>query len=197
MAELRGEPLPDESTADLLTLFRSGDPRARDRLFARFLPILRRLAHGRLPRCARGIGDTDDLVQVTLKKAFEHIATFDYRGDGSFLAYLRQILLNEVRDQARKHSRRPAQEALNDNLSDPQPSPLEDAIGHEALERYESALAGLPRHAQEAIVLRIEYGLTYDDIARATNMISPEAARQLIKRSLKKLAEEMKRERAQ
>jgi RNA polymerase sigma-70 factor (ECF subfamily) len=144
---------------------------------------------------ARGIGDTDDLVQVTLKKTLDHLGTFEYMGEGSFLAYVRRIMLNEVRDQARRYARRPRPEDLTDAIADGKPSPLENAIGREALERYETALARLSRHAQEAIVLRVEYGFTYQETARCVNLVSSEAARQLVKRSLRKLAEEMARER--
>jgi len=191
----RGEPPPAETTADLLALVRNGDARARDRLFAKFIPVLKRLAHGRMPGCARGVGDTEDLVQVTLRKAFEHMNGFEHRGEGAFLAYLRQIMVNEVRDQARWHKRRPTREPLDVDLPDPQPSPVEHAIGREALQRYEAGLAELPSRARDAIILRVEGCLTYEEIAREIDAPSAEAARQIIKRSLKKLAERMNRER--
>ena len=44
---------PLERTLDLLERVRGGDPRARERLFARFLPVLTAWAHERLPRTAR------------------------------------------------------------------------------------------------------------------------------------------------
>lgn len=60
-----GDRSPDlESTAELLDLVRRGDPGARERLASRYLQVLHRLAHGRLPSRARDLLDTDDLVQV-------------------------------------------------------------------------------------------------------------------------------------
>jgi hypothetical protein len=46
-----------------------GTAAARERLFARYLPVLKRWAHHRLPRAARALRDTDDLVQDTLLNA--------------------------------------------------------------------------------------------------------------------------------
>ena len=46
------------------------------------------------------------------------------------------------------------------------PSPIEEAIGTEALERYEAALRRLRPVDRQAIVARIELGLPYTEIAR-------------------------------
>jgi hypothetical protein len=55
-----------ESTRELIERVRSGDPKAREHLFSRFLPPLRRWAHGRIPDHVRSLLDTDDLVQNSL-----------------------------------------------------------------------------------------------------------------------------------
>lgn len=85
-----------DSTVSLLARFRAGDEIARDRLLARYLPILRRWAHGRLPSYARQLADTDDLVQVSLLRAFNHMGSFEPRREGAFLLYLRRILWDPV-----------------------------------------------------------------------------------------------------
>ena len=46
-----------DSTQQLLHRIRAGDDAARERLLARYLPMLRRWAHGRLPSYARDLGD--------------------------------------------------------------------------------------------------------------------------------------------
>src|SRR5262245_31483701 len=91
-------PRPVESTAVLVDRIRHGDEAALERLFERYLPLLQRWAHGRLPARARGTADTDDLVQVTLMRALKRIEVFEVRREGAFLAYLRSILLNAVRE---------------------------------------------------------------------------------------------------
>jgi hypothetical protein len=45
------------------------------------------------------------------------------------------------------------------------PSPLEEAIGQEALERYEAAMTRLRPDDREAIIARIELGLPYPEVA--------------------------------
>ena len=180
-----------ETTGELLTRARGGDARARDRLLSRYMPALRRWAHGRLPAAARDLVDTDDLVQVTLFGAFQHLEDFEPRREGAFFAYLRQILLNKLRDQARRVRRRPGHDELPENLVDHGPSPIEEVLGRQALERYEAALARLTPAQQESIALRVELGFSYPALAEAMGHPSANAARMALARALVRLAEEM------
>lgn len=182
---------PLESTVDLLAAIRQGDQRARETLLARYLPPLKRWAHGRLPARARDLAETDDLVQNTMVRALSHLDGFDVRHPGAFLAYLRQILLNQVRDEIRRVGRRPVRQELGDDLVVKAPSPVEDAIGEETLEAYLAGLARLRPRQQEALVLKIEMGFTNEEIAQAVGCKSANAARVLVSRALVSLAEEM------
>lgn len=182
---------PLESTATLLSLVRGGDGSARDRLLERYLPILRRWARGRLPSGARDLLDTDDLVQVSLLRALNHMEAFEPQREGAFLAYLRRIVLNAVRDEIRRVARRPTAEPLEMEIPSQGPSHLERAIGREALEAYEEALASLPEEQQEAVILRIEFGYSYPEIAEALERPSANAARMMVSRALVRLAEVM------
>lgn len=180
-----------ESTASLLGHIRGGSLPARDRLMQRYLGPLRRWARGRLPVGLRDLTDTDDLVQVTLMRALDHVEGFEYRKDGAFLAYLRRILQNRIRDEVRRAGRRPAQAELPQEFPAEGPSPLEQAMGKEALERYERALENLRPEQQEAVMLRMELGFTYPEIAMALGSPSPNAARMTVTRGLVRLAEIM------
>ena len=91
-----------ESTFALLDRARGGDRAALDRLFARHLKPLQRWASGRLPAWARGLTDTDDLVQDTLLRTFKRMESFEPRRVGALQAYLRQAVLNRLRDELRK-----------------------------------------------------------------------------------------------
>jgi len=187
-----GETTPAlESTAALLGLVRSGDRPARERLFARYLPRLQRWASGRLPARARGPADTNDLVQITLLKALEKVEGFEPRHEGAFLAYLRQILLNQIRDEIRRAGRRPQTTEVDDQLAGGEASPLEEAIGADLLHRYEEALERLTEREREAILLRIEMDCTYRELAEAMESPSENAARMFVTRALVKLAEAM------
>ena len=183
---------PIDSTSILLARVRSGDQAAREQLFRRVLPALQRWAHRRLPSGARDLHDTDDLVQVTLLRAFHHLDGFESRGQGAFLAYLRQILLNAVRSEIRRTARRPLPKELDEHHPDPGRSALEDAVGTQTLDRYERALATLAPDQQEAAVMRIELDFTYQEIADHLGLVSSEAARKMVGRTLVRLAEHMR-----
>ena len=166
-----------ESTLSLLTRARAGDDEAMNDLFARYLPPLRRWASGRLPRWARDLADTPDLVQETLIQVFKRIEGFDHRGEGAFQAYLRQAVMNRIRNELRSADHRPERVELEEQAADDQRSPLEQAIGTEAVERYEAALQRLREDERELVVARVEMGLTYSELAAATGKPSADAAR--------------------
>src|SRR4029453_3388868 len=96
-----------ESSFALVERAVSGDARALDELCARFLPRLQRWAHGRLPAWARDALDTNDLVQEPLAQVARRIQKFEPRHKTAFQSYLRQALINRVRDQVRRAKRRP------------------------------------------------------------------------------------------
>ena len=183
---------PLESTAVLLDRIRAGDDRARDRLIERYLPLLRAWAHGRLPSSARGMADTEDLVQVSLYRALNQLQHFEHRHEGAFFAYLRQSVLNAVRQEIRRAVRRPSVPDAPEESPDGAASVVERAIGREMLECYESALVRLTDEQREAVVLRLEFGLSYPEIADAMGKGSANAARMLVVRALVPLAEAMR-----
>jgi RNA polymerase sigma factor (sigma-70 family) len=183
--------LEEESTATLLDRARSGNEEARNHLAQRYLVLLRRWAHGRLPGRARDLIDTDDLVQETLRRAFDQIASFEPKREGAFLAYLRQILANRIQDEVRRVSRRPEQGGLPDGIADAGPSPLEQAIGAESFRRYEWAMASLSTEEREAVMLRIEMGFTHRELAEALAKPTANAARMFVARALIRLARAM------
>jgi RNA polymerase sigma-70 factor (ECF subfamily) len=196
--EPRAPGLPDhttdlESTFRLIERAQGGDQVALDRLIARHLTPLRRWAHGRLPRWARDMTDTDDLVQETLVKTFQRLGDFEHRGAGALQAYLRQAVVNRVRDELRKKGRRPGAAELDGHEVDRGVSPLEAAIGQETLARYERALAMLSAAEREAIIGRVEMGYSYEELADALGKPTSEAARKAARRALVRLAQEMDR----
>jgi RNA polymerase sigma-70 factor (ECF subfamily) len=183
--------LESESSVVLVARARNGDAPALEELCTRYLPRLQRWAHGRLPTWARGALDTHDLAQDTLAHVVRRLTEFEPQHDGAFQAYLRQALMNRVRDAIRKAHRRPAGDPLDTAHPSPSPSPLEEAIGQEAMDRYETALQRLKPGDREAIIVRIEMGLSYADAAEALGKPSPAAAHMTVSRALVRLAEEM------
>src|SRR5215208_8150743 len=96
-----------ETTFHLIELARAGDEEALERLFARHLKPLQRWASGRLPKWARDLADTDDLVQDTLAQTFKRIEHFEPRRVGALQAYLRQAVLNRILNELRRKGRQP------------------------------------------------------------------------------------------
>lgn len=187
-----GTPNP-ETTFALVLRARAGDRSALDGLCARYLPRLRRWAHGRLPAWTRQAIDTEDLVQDTLAQVASRIGSFEPRHEGAFQGYLRQALLNRIRDEVRR-AKGKFVETLGSAVPSPEPGPFEQAIGAELLERYEAALLRVKPEDREAIIARVEMGLTWSEIAEALDKNSNESAQMAVKRALVRLAREMSHE---
>ena len=194
----RESPSPDlTSTTDLLRRAREGDALALDDLYRRHLKPLRRWARGRLPRWTRDLRDTEDLVQETLAQTLRHINDFEPRHDGALQAYMRQALINRVRDEVRRVTRYPTAAGIEegDEYADRAASPLDEAIGSEAVTRYEEALQRLRDEEREMIIARVELQQSYAQIAASFGKASADAARMAVTRALVRLAEEMDVER--
>lgn len=180
-----------ESTVELLARVRQGDQAALARLITRCLPPLRRWARGRLPSAARGALDTQDLVQDTILNSLRRIDHFDSRHEGAFQAYLRQAVLNRIRDEARRFSRRPPATELTDAYESDAASPLDIAIGREGVARYEAALQRLRPTDREAIIGRIELQHDYQELAVILGKPNANAARVAVTRALARLMEQL------
>jgi len=174
-------------TLSLINRAQTGDDAALEALCARFHPRLYRWATGRLPRNARGLLDTADIVQETLVKAIRRIEDISVRSPGAFPAYLRAAILNRIRDELRRAAVRPEFEPLHRSAEDSAPSPLEQTIGLDRAEHYEQGLAMLKEEDQAAIFMRIELEMEYEDIADALEKPSPDAARMAVNRALVRL----------
>lgn len=182
-------------TQELLQRAKSGNADALDALLARYLPRLQRWASGRLPSYARSLLDTSDLVQETLMRALEGLDGIEVRGPGGFQAYVRQAVLNRIRDQIRWAKRRPGPDGVPEELVDRAPSPVEQAIGSDVLDRYERAMASLDPEDRRLLHLKIELDFDYAEIADMTERPSRDAARMAVQRALGRLAEAMQHER--
>ncbi|MEE4295736.1 MAG: RNA polymerase sigma factor [Wenzhouxiangella sp.] len=182
-----------ESTVTLLQRVANDDAAAREQLIQQFLPTITRWAHGRLPQYARDLSDTQDMVQIALMRALDQIDQFDAVREGAFLAYLRKILLNNIRMEIRRVTRR-NQHGVHEpehEVQDPEASVVSRLIGQDVLDQYEAALMKLSAKAREAVILRVEFGYTFEEIAMATDTPNANSARMLVSRSLVQLAETM------
>ena len=188
----RASPSPPspEETVSLLQRVRGGDDDALNALLVRLLPRLRRWAHGRLPKSARGMLETGDVVQAVAAKAVRRLTSIEIEHSAALGYYLRQAIANEIASLWRKVGHAPFETSVGDSLPGQMTSPLERLIGAERLRRYEAPLQRLSASERETIVGRFELAYDYDDLARYLGKPSAGAARVAVHRAVKRLTEE-------
>jgi RNA polymerase sigma factor (sigma-70 family) len=184
-----------DSSIDLLLKAQSGDDEALNGLLTRYLPRLRRWASGRLPTGNRTMLDTGDLVQDAMINALRNLNTLEVRNEGTLQAYLRSAVRNRIIDLYRRAARRPGRGEMPDEVVSKGRSPLDVVLDAETMELYEAALDTLREEERQAIVLRVELGFEYDEIATELGKPSAAAARMAVTRAIARLADEMRRDR--
>jgi len=183
--------LSDQPTIELVVRARAGDRAAVEALLQRCLPSLKRWAHGRLPAAARGSLDTGDLVQEAAMHALRRLDVFEPRHVGAMQAYLRQSVINRIRDEVRRIGRHPAPVELPVDHPGDATSPLEAAIQVESYDRYREALQQLKPRDREMVVARIEVQWSLSEIAQRFGLRTVDAARMAVSRALKRLSTQM------
>ena len=176
-----------DSTLDVLERARRGDRSAAQVLIARAVPPLRRWSRGRVPHYARGTADTEDVVQDAVLGTFKRIERFEHRTVGALQAYLREAVMNRIRDLIRSSRRRGITVELKDDLPLQDLSPLEVAIRAEKSDRFLKALQALSPADRQVIVWRIELGYTVSEISERLGK-SKAAAGMTVSRALQRLS---------
>jgi RNA polymerase sigma-70 factor (ECF subfamily) len=134
--------------------------------------------------------DLSDAVQQTLLKA--HANGHQFRGstEQEWRGWLRQILLNELRQAARD---KPAEVSLDQSasrwegvLAADQSSPSERLLRHEQMDRLAAALGQLLDDERTAVELKHLHGCSVEYISEHLGR-SKEAVAGLLKRGLRKL----------
>lgn len=190
--EHRESLLSDEPTIELVLRARAGDRTAVEALLQRCLPSLKRWAHGRLPSAARSHLDTEDIVQETALHVVRRLDQFEPRHVGAMQAYLRQSVINRIRDEVRKIVRRPGMAELPDEVDSHRTTQLEAVIRDEAYQRYRDALGTLDALDREMVLARVEAQWSHRQIAEHFNLPSVDAARMRVKRALGRLTETLR-----
>jgi RNA polymerase sigma factor (sigma-70 family) len=190
-------PLPPPSTRQafrhLMRRAQDGDGSALHLLFAQHVGPLRRWARGRLPRWARTVADTADLVQEALVHTLRRLGEFEPQGHQALQAYLRRSVDNRIHDEFRRIARRGLASTLDEAHADSRPSPLEEAVAQQTESRYRQALARLRPADRRLVVARVELGYSLEQLALMTNRPRVDTARVALRRALERLALEMAR----
>ncbi len=136
------------------------------------------------------MADTEDVIQDVFLRTIRGIKRFQHRTVGGLQAYLRQAVVNRIRDLIRGSKRRGTADGMDREPRDWKPSPLEAAIMREQLDRFLEALRKLRPADRQVIVWRIELGYTAEEIATKLGK-SKAAAGMTVSRAMARLAHEL------
>ena len=132
---------PATSTVDLVVRARLGDEAAWRELLARYEGPLRRSIRGRLPRAARGLTDTDDMVQDATLNILRRLPLIELRFPGALLAYLRRSIQNRLVDERRRAQRSVLPSPLLDEHATSGASPLDHTLDRDRRRRFRAGWA--------------------------------------------------------
>jgi RNA polymerase sigma-70 factor (ECF subfamily) len=191
----------DEKTRTLVARAQAGDRPAMDELFARHAGRLRAALQRRLGDQYRGsLLDSEDAAQDAMLAALRRFQDFEYRGSGSFLAWLLKGAEFEVRHRLREQAarkrggRRSArergdlpEEARREPMARGE-SPSQAAAAHELEDRVMDCLRKLPAQQRDVLMLRRYFGLSTDAIRVEMGMQTAGAVRALLSRAQAGLA---------
>lgn len=138
--------------------------------------------------------DSEEVLQESFLKAFEHIASF--RGEARFRTWLIQIALNEARMRRRKY-RASLHDSLDENwerkdlselrpreLTDWRPSPEETLAKEELASLVHRGIRALPAIYREVILLREVESLSTEETAAVLGITTAAVKTRLLRARL-------------
>lgn len=160
------EALKAARDAELVARSKTGDTVAFGELVRRYQkPVFRIVL-----RMVKSQDDADDLTQDTFVRAYRGLKTFKEEFD--FHPWLYRIAVNQAINFINKRKRQAAVDLEDvpetEIKSGPSPeSPVQAASRSELLGRLEGALERLPEEQRTVFLLRVQEGLSYEEIAKA------------------------------
>ncbi len=191
---------------ELLNRARQGDVQALGQLLDYYRPYLSVLAQRHLDSEVRGRVDASDVVQLTYMEAFRDLPQFRGTHEAELVAWLRQILRNNLSQMLQRHvfaQRRSvdreksldnegkAAEHLRNSLAGNLSSPSRRAMRGENAVLLAQALQALPEDQREAVRLRHLEGWTLAQLASHFGR-SEVAVAGLLKRGLRALRKKLR-----
>lgn len=187
------------SVSILLRAAKRGCSSSRQQLLKRFQDYLSRLAgKQRDDRIAAKVG-VSDIVQQSLLKADTNFEAFRGKHEGQWKAWLKMLLINEVRQTTRHFSRdkrsivREVSPAMDPDQGAPRPeldaavaTPLDDIIRKEQLTQLAAAIERLSDDHRTVIQLRSMQRKSMAEVAQQMNR-SVDATAKLWYRAIQKL----------
>ena len=194
----------NDEVEELVERAQSGEVEALNELFARYHGTMVEMARRRLGARLRLKEEADDLAQTTFREATRDFAQYEYRGEGSLLRWLVQILHNKIRDKAefyaagkRDIGRERSTTERDDGTGDSQrfEPPSGDLSVTRQVQRGEEfsilrdALSSLSPDHRKAITLVFFQGLTLRQAGERMDGRTEDAVRMLLRRAEKRLLE--------
>ena len=173
------------------------DARRGDRnAFRRLVEVYARVLFTLCVRITRDAALAEDAVQEALFNAYKHLADFD--GRSSFRTWLHRIAVNAALEQLRRNARHESVDMTgsanaNDDDEDfllrqagDDPTPEQQAIGHELRRHVEANLERMTVIERAAFLMRHTEGHSIEEISQALSM-NVSASKQAIFRAVRKL----------
>ena len=139
----------------------NGDDKAFSRLVRPYLPMLYRLAS----RAAGHESLAEDALQEAL--VIVHARLKRYQPGTSLKAWMAQIVVTRAKTLSRAERRRLAREEAS-RAPGALPGPSAPLAARELAERISAALEAMPKKRREALILKLDGGLSAKEIAEAT-----------------------------
>jgi RNA polymerase sigma-70 factor (ECF subfamily) len=186
------------SPHELLKAARLGAAGGLDQLLEHYRNYLAILARTHVSQHLQAKADPSDLVQDTLVEARRDFAKFRGSTEGEFVTWLRTMMANngakfvrhymgvaarDVRREKRIRDDLDRSTQMMARLASPASSPSERASRSEDAVRLADALAGLPEHYREAIVLYHLQGRPVKQVAAAMDR-TEDSVKKLLARAL-------------
>ncbi len=194
----------DATIRPLVERAKAGEVDALNDLFTRYYETMVELARKRLGPKLRRKEEADDLAQTTFREATRDFGQYEYRGEGSLLNWLSQILQNKIRDRAEYYSagrRDVMRERSCDARSDggggvPLYEPISDDLSvtrvvqrEEELEILRQTLSELSPDHRKAIALVFFQGLSLRQAGEQMGGRTEDAVRMLLRRAESRVRE--------
>lgn len=188
-------PAPEEQLAARAI---SGDQVACGQLLALVRPELEIFLRLHGAQRFRSRESVDDVVQSVFGECLASLPSFTPRGPGSFRGWLRCLALRKLLDKQRYHAAQARDlereeptggtrlEPFADSLHQ-LPTPSQAAIGREAAERLERALAVLPDDQRQVVTMARLFAMPHAEIAEVLGK-SEASCRMLLSRGMVRLS---------
>ena len=157
----------DRDDYQLIERYRHGDVEAISLLVEKY----RRPLFGFILNMTEGQGDADEVFQETWFRALRKLDSYRQK---NFMGWLVRIARNLIIDRHRRHRPTVSLDATREDettpvreLADPGPDPSDRAVTDDDVGAIARAVEALPEEQKEVLLMRIQAGLSFKEIAKS------------------------------